>query len=203
MGWNCLILDLKEHCSLTESLHGYEGCLANLGLNCVTRSREFLPVLLPQARHLVIPAATSIDAELTRQLLDFLENEGSVLLELGFAFVDPTSSALQRRLLWSHFQVESMSPVSLRSGYQRERCVPYVDYVWPLATKVRDFSRVVPLFAPTSQAIAHAQGVTIGLSRKVGRGLLTVLGSPLGPVLRAGDQEAQSWLQAFLAATRA
>jgi len=203
LGWDCLILDLKEHCSLAESLQGYEGCLANLGLNFVTRSHEFLPDVLPQARHVVIPAVTSIDAELARRLLNFLENQGSVLLELGLAFVDPTICDLQRKLLSSHFQVEAQSPVSLRSGCDGEQCVPYVDYLWPLATKVRDFSRVVPLSASSSKAIAHSRGITIGLSRKVGKGTLTILGSPLGPVLRAGDQEAQSWLHAFLSATRA
>jgi hypothetical protein len=203
LAWECLVLDLKEHCSLTESLQGFESCLASLGFHSVIHSREALPDALPQARQLVIPAATSIDAELAGRLLNFLENRGSVLLELGLAFVDPAICDSQRKLLMSYFQVEVQSPLPLRSGCDGERCVPYVDYLWPLATKVRDFSRVIPLSASSTEAIAHTRGMTIGLSRKVGKGTLTVFGSPLGPVLRAGDMEAQSWMHAFLSATKA
>lgn len=202
-GRDCLILDLKEHSSLPESLRGYQACLADLGFCPVTVSLEMLSKLLVQARHVVIPAVAAIEPAQARQLVSFLENGGSVLLESGLAFVEPTIWDAQRRLLRSQFGVSIQPPVPLWSGVRASRCVPYVDYLWPLATKVRDFSRVVPLSAQRWEVIAQVQGMTVGVRRKMGRGTMTVLGSPLGPVLRAGDQEARRWLGEVLSVARA
>jgi hypothetical protein len=41
----------------------------------------------------------------------------------------------------------------------------------------------------------------VGLARRIGRGRLVVLGSPLGPVLLGGDREAHEWLAALLERT--
>lgn len=199
----CVVLDLEEHCSLPESLKGYQSCLTDLGFQPVTVSLQVLPRLLVQARQVVVPAAASMNAALARQFLSFLENGGSVLLESGLAFVDLTVWDAQRRLLRSQFGVSMQPPMPLWSGVRTPRCVPYVDYLWPLVTKVRDFSRVVPVSSQRGEVIAQVQGMTVGVRRKVGKGTMTVLGSPLGPALRAGDQEARRWLGAVLTAARA
>jgi hypothetical protein len=197
-GRACLILDLKECCCLPESLQGYQRCLADLGFHPVTVSVEMLSKLPVPARHVVIPAAGAIGRAQARPLVSFLENGGSILLELGLAFVEPAIWDAQQRLLQAQFGLSIHPPVQLWPRAEAHRCVPYVDYVWPLATKVRDFSRVVPLFAQKWEVIAHVQGMTVGVRRKVGKGTITALGSPLGPVLRAGDQEARRWLGAAL-----
>ena len=193
-GRDCLILDLKEHCSLPESLRGYQACLADLGLHPVTVSLEMLSKLLVQARQVIVPAAAAIEPAQARQLVSFLENGGSILLESGLAFVEPAIWDAQRRLFRAQLGLSIQPPVQLRPSAEAHGCVPYVDYVWPWATKVRDFSRVVPVFAQRREVIAQVQGMSVGVRRKVGKGTITVLGSPLGPVLRAGDREARRWL---------
>jgi hypothetical protein len=198
-----VILDLGEQCGLPESLSGYRGCSAGLGFHSVTFSVEALPKLLEQTRQVVIPGAVSMDDMLTRQLLGFVENGGSVLLELGLAFAEATILSAQRRLFKSRFDLSIEPPVQLWSTALPYRCVPYVDYLWPKATKVRDFSRVVPFSAQAWKKIAQVQDMTVGVRRKMGRGSMTVLGSPLGPALWAGDQQARQWLGAVLTAAGA
>src|SRR5205807_8785254 len=86
--------------------------------------------------------------------------------------------------------------------------VPYVDYVWPIPTKVRDFSRAVPVSVRASlvttrsacEVIAWADGWPVAAKRKIGKGTLVFLGSPLGPALWSGDREASCWLRKLLAA---
>jgi hypothetical protein len=202
-GRDCLILDLKEHCSLPESLRGYQACLADLGFHPVTVSLEMLSKLLVQARQVIVPAAAAIEPGQTGQLVSFLENGGSILLESGLAFVEPAVCDAQRRLFRAQLGLSIQPPVQLWPSTEAHRCVPYVDYLWPWATKVRDFSRVVPLFAQRREVIAQVQGMSVGVRRKVGKGTITVLGSPLGPLLRAGDQEARRWLGEVMSVARA
>jgi hypothetical protein len=93
------------------------------------------------------------------------------------------------------FQVHVASPIDLwpeASG----SAIPYVDFTWPVAAKVRDFSSVVPLASRAGEIIARVNGLAVGLKRPFGRGNLIVLGSPLGPALWAGDIEARQWLRA-------
>ncbi len=101
-------------------------------------------------------------------------------------------------MLRKEFGIVIEEPVDLaRGGCGRGR-VPYVDYDWPLAAAIRDFSRVIPVNAPAREVIGSASGLPVAFRRKVGRGCLVFLGSPLGPALRAGDAEARRWLEEFV-----
>jgi len=199
----CVILDLEQNCSLPESLKGYQGCLTDLGFRSVTVTTETLPNFLAQTRQVVVPAAASTDVALARHLVAVLENGGSVLWESGLAFADHAVWNAQQRLLQSHLDLMIQPPVRLWSAAGRHRSLPYVDYLWPLTTKVRDFSRVLPLSAPEWDVIAQMQSMTVGVRRKIGKGTITFLGSPLGPALRAGDQQARQWLGEVLSIARA
>jgi hypothetical protein len=77
----------------------------------------------------------------------------------------------------------------------RQESIPYVDYLWPRETKVRDFSRVIPVSARTGDVIGKVGGLPVAWKRRMGKGTLIFLGSPMGPALRAGDPEARSWLR--------
>jgi len=79
------------------------------------------------------------------------------------------------------------------------RQTPYVDYLWPYAAKLRDFSRVVPLAPPAGERIAWVDNLPVALKRRSGPGTLIFLGSPVGPALWAGDADATRWLSAVLA----
>lgn len=84
-------------------------------------------------------------------------------------------------------------PLELRPGR-----APYVDFVWPIATKVRDFSKVSPVAADRGDIIATVDGIPVASRRRVGLGTLIHLGTPLGPALWFGDREARQWLEAVV-----
>src|SRR5262249_6740824 len=71
----------------------------------------------------------------------------------------------------------------------------YVDSVWPRETTVRDFSRVIPASSREADVIGRVRALPVALKKCMAKGVLICLGSPLGPALRAGDPEAQSWLK--------
>src|SRR6266545_2040319 len=118
------VLDLKQHCSLRESIAGYE--LASAGV--VSRR----PVL-------IVAAALALPAAATYQIAKFLRGGGTVLLESGAGFVGESGFRIHRDALRSQLQIR------VEAARFKSRGVPYVDYAWPYPTKIRDFSRVVPV----------------------------------------------------------
>src|SRR5262249_28124569 len=74
----------------------------------------------------------------------------------------------------------------------------YVDLDWPLRVKVRDFSYLVPVEAPAEQIVGWWGDYPIASKQTVGEGTLLFLGSPVGPALGAGDNEAYRWLRKVL-----
>ncbi len=167
------VLDLKQHCSLRESIAGYE--LASAGV--VSRR----PVL-------IVPAALALPAVATYQIAKCLRGGGTVLLESGAGFVGESGFRIHRDALRGQLQIR------VAAARFKSRGVPYVDYAWPYPTKIRDFSRVVPVGDQPGEVIARVDGLPVALKRQVGAGTLIFLGSPLGPALWAGDTEARQWL---------
>jgi hypothetical protein len=174
----CVVLDLGEHCGLRESVVGYRFALASL--SGVQRS----PCL-------IVPAAVEIPPLAIRAIVTRLKAGGRVILESAAGFGLEREASAQRAVLRDQLQIHVNSPVRLWP-----RHVPYVDYTWPYAAKLRDFSRVVPLErqGKTAEIIAWADGKPVALKRRSGRGTLIFLGSPLGPALWAGDTAARRWL---------
>ena len=82
------------------------------------------------------------------------------------------------------------------------RRTPYVELTWPIATKVRDFSKVNPVSNTRGQIIATADDMAVAFRRRVGFGTLIYLGTPVGPALWAGDAEAARWLRAVISDAR-
>jgi hypothetical protein len=185
---SCVLLDLN--CALPESCAGYEAALKNAGV----RFLKTTPGVLPGCRTLIIPGFVKIQPELARRVSTLLREGNSVVLESGAGFADPHDSSEHQRLLEAHFDLRVEQPVSLWEDGGRAR-VPFVDYVWPLRTKVRDFSRVVPVAPPAREVIGWIDGSPVAVKRRVGKGTLIFLGSPLGPTLLSGDREAQAWLR--------
>jgi hypothetical protein len=82
-----------------------------------------------------------------------------------------------------------------RKNMDGRESIPYVNYTWPRETRVRDFSRVIPVSAKGGDVIGRVGPLPVALKRRWANGTLIFLGSPLGPGLRAGDPEARSWLR--------
>lgn len=186
--------------------------------------------LLPRCRTLIVPACATVASEVVRKLCAWLDSGGCLLLEFGAGFVDRLAFGAHQKLLRSYFGLIIGTPIDLWSDpvakgfdfppkatpeYQtaprrgvhcqrrlQRRGPPYVDYRWPIDAKIRDFSRVIPVSAPTEEVFGWVKEWPVALKRKVGKGTLIFLGSPLGPVLLAGDREARRWLWALLCGAR-
>jgi hypothetical protein len=184
-----MLLDLKEQCSLRESLAGYESALGDRSMRADARA-------VPRCAALIVPAALELPPAAIRAIATCLRAGGRVILESGAGFAGEGQFGAHCAVLRDGLQIRVEAPVHLwpRRG-------PYVDYTWPYPAKLRDFSRVVPLACPTAagEVIAWADGMPVALKRRRGRGTLIFLGSPLGPTLWAGDVEARRWVSAVVA----
>jgi hypothetical protein len=209
-GFACSLLDLHSHCVLRESLQGYLAALsgehrliheADLGLQ-----RGFRMVL--------VPALGLMNSDVARTLSDLLEAGTHVLLESGAGFLNPREFYVHQSTLRRYFGIEIGTPVDLwveHSGDDALRSCrsgrlvstknnvhaadPYVNYVWPRAIKVRDFSRAIPVSANGAEVIGKVGKLAVALKKQSAKGTLIFLGSPLGPALQAGDAEALAWLR--------
>lgn len=207
---NCVLLDLNSHCVLRESLQGYQAALAgeydhlskaNLNSRCSYRIA-------------IIPGLGTMDSSVACTLSGLLEAGTNVVLETGAGFLGRSEFTSHQKILNRYFDIAIEPPVDLwaaesaegflsprqpgrhpRTKLDRHEFVPYVNYLWPRVTKVRDFSRVVPVSARVGDVIGRVGTLPVALKRRVGEGTLIFLGSPMGPALRVGDPEARSWLR--------
>lgn len=191
----CVLLDAGGNCALRESLRGYRSALAEAGARCRLAS----PQQLPAARYLILPGIVTLEPPIAAALRQRVEQGGVLVLESGAAFADPVEFRTHQSWLKDSFGVLVEAPVELWSEKADCRRVPYVDYSWPRPTKVRDFSRVIPVSGRGAEVMAWADGHPVALRRRMGHGTFVFLGSPLGPGLGAGDREARRWLLDLLA----
>ena len=182
----CVLLDLQRG-SLRESVAGYA---AGFQPRVV---RADMPDIPPCAV-LLVPAALEISPLAARAIVRCLHAGATAILESAAGFLDERAFCAQRTVLQDYFDINAEPPVQLWP-----RQTPYVDYLWPYAAKLRDFSRVVPLGGQAGERIAWVDRLPVALKRGSGRGTLIFLGSPLGPALWAGDVEARGWVSAVLA----
>ncbi len=210
----CVLLDQKAHCVLHESLQGYQAALAG--------QHRLVPLANVDSRGrcriAIVPGLGALDAAMASALSDLLQAGTHVLLESGAAFLSPAEFTAHQRMLHLHFDIGLGQPVNLwarksaddelpaRDGGPRPRkkleapvSIPYVNYLWPVETKVRDFSRVVPVSASAGDVVGKVGALPVALKKRVANGTLIFLGSPLGPALHAGDREALSWLRSVTA----
>lgn len=193
---DCVLLDLGVDCGLRESLRGYQEALETnpISVREMRSCRRYSLVVVPGL------AARTMDLTAMRVLLDLLEAGTSVLLESGAGFSREKEFAIHREMLRDAFEVRVQSPVNVWSraadgvGPQIAR---YVEYDWPCRTLVRDFSRLIPVEAERRELIASAGLLPVAAKKRVGKGMLVFLGSPLGPALLAGDLEAREWLRSL------
>jgi hypothetical protein len=149
-----------------------------------------------EAAIVIMPGAVRIPPRTTRQMTKALDSGATVILESGAAFSAANSRELRdhREMLRDVFGIETGPPTSLWPA----EGIPYVEYMWPVAVRVRDFSRVIPVRQHDGEVIGRAAGHPVAVHRCHGRGTLIFLGSPLGPTLWAGDAEGRRWLHAVV-----
>jgi hypothetical protein len=168
-------------CALDESRAGFA---RHLGM----------PDLLSGPGLLVLPGAVGWDESLPMRV-----REGAVVVfESAAGFGGASAFALQREGLRSAFGLAIEPPGEPWGTLPRPA---YVDLVWPVAARVRDFSSVVVVRG--GETVGRLGSVPVAARRRRGRGTFVFLGSPVGPALWAGDPQAHAWLAAVIAATPA
>ena len=210
---DCVLLDAQQQCTLPESLAGYESALTAGGARFVKASAGPLPC----AKTIIVPACVALPPEVAQEIASALKGGSRVVLESGAGFATRPVFAAHQEWLRNYWGVKVEAPVDLwraRNGppeHSRSRGqltirhlalpsgAPYVDFHWPFQTKVRDFSRVVPVSALPEHVVASRGGWPVASKHTQGKGTLVFLGSPLGPALLAGDAEAHRWLRAVIA----
>jgi hypothetical protein len=207
---DCVLLDLNSHCVLRESLQGYQAALIgeqNLLLEGRLNSRR-------RCRMAIVPGIGAMEPAIAWTLSDLLEGGTHVLLESGAGFLSLAEFTAHQKMLHRHFDIAVGAPIDLWAGKSADDAllthgpgrhpsktldshasIPYVNYLWPRETKVRDFSRMIPVSASVGDVIGKVGALSVAVKRRMAKGTLIFLGCPLGPALRAGDSEALSWLR--------
>lgn len=206
---DCALLDLGINCSLRESLRGYRAALAK-------KYQQFSPSelnSLSQCRVAIAPGVGMMEAMLSSLLLRLLQSGSTVLLESGAGFLSQYEFASHQKMLRQYFDITIDRPLDLwrrpeydalrkprparlaRNESHDRQVVPYAHYRWPSEAKVRDFSRVIPVSAPTGNAVGKIGDLPVAWKTRLGKGMLIFLGSPMGPALGAGDCDAGAWLR--------
>ena len=205
---SCAIFDLESRCLLRESLQGYQDGLA--GKHLLFSAAEMDTAHC--CRTAIVPGLGTIDSSLALGLMDLLDGGTNIILESGATFLSAPEYTWHEEMLNRYFGITIGPPVHLwpataadRSvfphhpgrdpGREAHGLVPYVNYVWPCETRVRDFSWVIPISAPAADVIGTVGAMSVAIKKRARKATLIFLGSPLGPSLRAGDPEARSWLR--------
>ncbi len=188
---DAVLVCMPAACRFAESAAGYRAALGRLGIGFA----EAPPEQVPPAKLMILPAFVCPGTDLCSRLRKWLDRGSTVLFESAGGFSSMASFRRDREWMRRDFALELEAPVNLWAG-DRPR-TPYISYSWPIETRVRDFSRVVPVGAGPGLTIARTEGLTVGVRRQVGKRSLVFLGSPLGPGLWVGEREALRWFAAL------
>jgi hypothetical protein len=169
-------------CALEESRAGFSRYAAVSGSEVMTGSRL-----------LVVPGAVGWDESLPARV-----REGRlVVFESAAGFGDTSAFARQREGLRAAFGLEIEAPVA---PWEEGPRPAYVDFHWPVAARVRDFSSVVAVRG--GETAGHLGSRVVAACRRLGAGTFVFLGSAIGPALWTADPHAEAWLDAVVAASR-
>jgi hypothetical protein len=182
-----------HHTALAEFIVGYASALEALSVRFhKLHSTDSLQGAAWRA--VFVPGCINLPEAWARDIVRPLESGALVVLESNLGVLSEGGFEAYRSRLRRYFGLEVAIPRNLWSGVGPQGRVPYVDYDWPVKTKIRDFSTIVPIRSQDCQVIARVEQSAVACRKNVGRGTLVFLGSPLGPALRAGDAEAARWL---------
>lgn len=145
---------------------------------------------------LIVPYVVSLLPGFSDCLTYALQRGATVVMESGAGFADHCTFRQHRRWLRENLAIRVVSPRDPWAN-QSPAGARYIEFTWPRRVKIRDFGRVVPpADGSGDDVIAWAGDLAVATRRRVGKGTLVYLGSPVGPSLWAGDVEARRWLHA-------
>jgi hypothetical protein len=115
----------------------------------------------------------------------------TVLIDLSDGFAPSSDIARTRIEIYRHLGIEVARPVKCSSG-------EYIHYQWPLPAQVRHFTRISFIAPGESETIAHLGSKPISIRKEIGMGSVILLGSTLGSLLLAGDEQAEDIFTSLL-----
>lgn len=172
---------VSENAMAEESLRGYRRHFDFEVSPAVPADRPL--IVVPGLRNLTEPDWSALRASVWKGV--------SVVLESGLAFASDAEVARQRADLQKHFGIR-IAPQLFRTS-----AVRYIRFHWPLEVLVRDFSESVSVDPRSAEPIATAGAQVAAVRRRLGRGNVVYLGSPLGPMLLADDPQAVLWVRSI------
>lgn len=168
----------EQSCLARESAAGYRRALQGLG---------YAPMI-------IVPAISTLSWRMAAALRTEVKAGYNLILESAFTFADDNSAERQCRIVRDVFGL----PVELH--YPRtESAAGYLQYRSPTEALVRSFGEPVYLGAGHHHPIAHLRNRMVAARKPIGRGQVTFLGSPLGPLLLAGDRESTLLIRRMVA----
>lgn len=182
---------------LAGGAHSWKAPVGSSSLTCaLDESRAGYDIALrdsPTLHLIVCPGAVGWDPTLVGRV----RAGATVLFESAAGFGDAGSFEEQRTGLRSDFglMLETPSDLAAHAGGPI-----YVDVLWPVATRVRDFSSLVVVRG--GETIARLGSLPVAAFRRRGAGTFVFLGSPIGPALWTGDPQAHAWLSSVVVTTR-
>ena len=168
-----------------ESARGFQAALRQTG----ERFEVSDSVPACRAELIVLPFAAALSRQQASRLYRQLAAGCSVVFESGASFASH-GEVLRQRTVWRQaFGIHADLPPSGRTWPAGDP-TNYVRYHWPADAQIRYFGELLPVSAAGAEGIATYRGRTVGIRKRIGRGELLFLGSPLGPMLAAEDHQA-------------
>jgi hypothetical protein len=188
MGLACLLLNLDP---TSPQKHGVrllsaaERDLAGKESECgfARALNSLLPTHPPVGRTFIVPSASAMQGTALSSLVREAQQGASVLIDLADGFASRSDTARTRAHVERYLGVEVADPVAYTSA-------EYVVFRWPLSVMVRHFIRVSFIAPARNMPIAHLGTHSIAVRKEVGLGSVLIIGSNLGPLLLAGDEQA-------------
>jgi hypothetical protein len=147
-------------------------------------------------RHIVLPGVRALSTTLAASLHKSAAAGSWLIFESGLCFASKRETEIQRGVLAEVFDITIDGTRSTQRGGASARS--YVHYRWPLPAMAPDFTEWAAIKYADADAIAAFHNEVVAIRRRIGRGGIVFLGSPLGPGLFAADRESQLIVERML-----
>jgi hypothetical protein len=157
---------------------------------------RLLPTQPRLGRAVIVPSASALEGTALSSLVREAQLGATVLIDLADGFASQADIARTRINLAHHLGIEIADPVTYGTG-------DYIIYRWPLPVLVRHFTRISYVKPGRNTPVAHLGIHSIAVRKEIGLGSVVIIGSTLGSLLLAGDEQAYQILARLLATNEA
>jgi hypothetical protein len=140
---------------------------------------------------ILLCGVSAVDASWAFRLRERAAAGTWLIWEISPFACEPRNFNKQARIMSEVFGVAIREPIVLSSDRLASTGM-YVRYRWPCAALTRSFSAVIPVACSERETIALYGNTPVVMRRAIGHGGLVLLGSMLGPNLRANEYEARA-----------